>query len=288
MVRYVRGLVYLALSKAKYLMSPYTPKPVNDVEGCIDYDCQVVELWKRHATQRFSEFALQDKVVVEVGPGADLGIATILLSLGVRKYYAFDVHDLVANVQSEFYENLVERIASEHGLAEEEKEGLIQAAVEYSRTGDGRINYVCKEPIDFSELEDGEVDIVFSQAALEHLGDTRTTLGALSGKCKSGALFVAEVDLKAHSRWVRDHDPLNIYIYDDFIYRLFSHKASSNRVRPREYAAILEDCGWSDVAIVPIKVADTAYLESIRGSIRHRFRDEHLSWLSIMLLARKT
>jgi len=225
--------------------------------------------------------------VVEIGPGADLGIASILLAKGIYKYYAYDVHNLVEKVQQEFYDSLFMKMQDVEKLDDSMIRRLRDKVLNYSRTGNGSVNYICKNEITFDEIGDAEIDIVFSQAAFEHVQNPGEMIALLSPKCASGALLVAEIDLKAHSRWVRDHDPLNIYLYDDFLYRLMSHKATPNRVRPGEYVAILEKNGWRDIQCIPEKMADEAYLQKMRHRVQNRFNDESLGHLSVMLLARK-
>ncbi|MGE4292325.1 MAG: class I SAM-dependent methyltransferase [Desulfovibrio sp.] len=287
MLAYFRGIFYLLLSKIKYHLTTYTPKIVSDCEACINYDFSVVEAWIAAAQRLDPEFTLQGRTVLEIGPGADLGIATILLSKGIKRYYAYDIHDLLEKVQPEFYDRLVQCIGNRDGCGLQSATQLLDAASEYSRTGDGTLNYICKDCIDFLEIPDGAVDVVFSQAALEHVQDLEALFTRLAPKCRPGALLVAEVDLKAHSRWVRDYDPLNIYIYNQELYRLLSHPATPNRVRPREYAAHLKKTGWTDIQIIPLKTADKDYVDHIRPSIQPRFRDNDLSCLSILLLAKK-
>jgi hypothetical protein len=63
---------------------------------------------------------------------------------------------------------------------------------------------------------------------------------------------VAEIDLKTHSRWIRDHDPNNIYRYSNAIYRALWFRGIPNRVRPYEYRAIFEAHGWTNVRITPL------------------------------------
>ncbi|BBD07709.1 methyltransferase domain-containing protein [Desulfovibrio ferrophilus] len=287
MKHYVIGLFFLVLSKCKYHLAKYTPKPIDRVDDCINYDFSVVSQWEEHASKYFPNYSIQDKTILELGPGADLGIATILLSKGAESYYAFDIHDLVKNVQPDFYEKLIDKIAERSDSQDTLPPDLLDTVLTYSRTGEGKINYICKNTIDFSEIKDRQIDVVFSQAAFEHLDNPQQALSLLSTKCKSGSILVAQVDLKSHSRWVRSNDPLNIYKYNDFLYNLLSHKASPNRVRPSQYQSILKDNGWGDIQIITVKSAVEPYLTTARKYIQKEFLDDHIASLSIMILARK-
>jgi hypothetical protein len=127
---------------------------------------------------------------------------------------------------------------------------------------------------------------VFSQAAFEHFDDVERTVEQLSVVCRPGAQIVAEIDLKTHSRWVRDHDPNSIYRYSDSLYRALWFRGIPNRVRPYEYREIFEAHGWSNVVITPLeRISDPRKL----GSVSRRFRDprNELDLLSIVFCATK-
>ena len=284
MKSYFIGLLYLILSKIKYKLLKYTPKPIANFNDCIEYDISVVNHWSQHAKKYFNDFDINGKTVVEIGPGQDLGIALILIAKGAKKYYAFDIHNLILNIDKNFYETIANKIEIK---AEFKPSDLVDMVTSYSKTGNGVVNYICKPQIDYEEIDNNDVDIVFSQAALEHLTDIQKQIQLLSRKCKKDSLFIAEVDLRAHSRWVRDHDPLNIYLYNNFIYNIFRHKASPNRIRPVEYISILQNNGWKDIKIIPLTTVNDFYLEQIRNKICSQFLDNEISYLTILLVAKK-
>ena len=59
-------------------------------------------------------------------------------------------------------------------------------------------------------LKKDSIDFVFSQAAFEHFENIYQTFEQISVITKPGAIMIAVVDLKTHSRWIRDRDPNNI------------------------------------------------------------------------------
>ena len=69
-------------------------------------------------------------------------------------------------------------------------------------------------------------------------------------------MIVAEVDLMTHSRWIREKDPLNIYRYPQWLYRLFYFRGQPNRVRPSRYREAFQRLGWN-VNITPVSKAKT-------------------------------
>ena len=129
--------------------------------------------------------------------------------------------------------------------------------------------------------------MVFSQAAFEHFDDVELMISNLSDICKKGAKLIAEVDLKAHSRWVRDNDPNSIYRYPGWLYNLVWYKGVPNRLRPYQYKEILEKYGWNDIVITPLQVSSRD--NSAYSGIHKDFQDRknEMNSLTIMLYATK-
>ncbi len=129
--------------------------------------------------------------------------------------------------------------------------------------------------------------MVFSQAVFEHFDDIHSTISQLSKICKSGAVLVAEVDLKTHSRWIRDKDPNNIYRYPKWLYNLFWFRGIPNRLRPFHYKEALERFGWKDITITPLATLDDC--DNSYSGLDRMFSDSknQRSYLSIMICAKK-
>jgi len=115
---------------------------------------------------------------------------------------------------------------------------------------ESRLRYVVNKNFDIvAAFGKATIDLVFSQAAFEHFDDIEKAVSQLSEICKDGALLVAEIDLKTHSRWIRDVDPNNIYRYSNYVYNLFRASGTPNRYRPYQYKEALERFGWSNIYI---------------------------------------
>lgn len=231
---------------------------------------------------------MKGKTVLELGPGADLGIGIVLLMKGVEKYNAIDVNDLVSSVPDQFYEELFEIIA-----VIEDKEtdvDFLKSQLKLTQCGkNDRLNYVCRKDFDLSIFKRETVDLVFSQAAFEHFEKVEETFVQLSEIVKPGGILIAEVDLKTHTRWIRDLDPLNIYRYSEFIYDAFRFSGSPNRVRPFEYARHLEKNGWDNISIKPLSLLEKQYLSKVINSLNKNFRApvNNMDYLSVMIQATK-
>jgi SAM-dependent methyltransferase len=222
------------------------------------------------------------------------------------------VHDLALGAPGAFYEALFARIgagaaragrgesaaraaelvdaagsATDAGAAADE---IARLRAELAATLGGapaRLRYLVRGDFDLEAAFGRDAfDLVVSQAAFEHFEDVDATFAALARVCRPGALLVAEIDLKTHSRWIRDRDPNNIYRYPDWLYRAFRFRGSPNRLRPRDYAAALARHGWTDIAITPLeRLAERHDPRSVAPRFRSPAREMEL--LSIMLCAKR-
>ena len=284
------GAMVLPLNKIRHAMQGYTaPRTfeITDYKRAVDYDMAVVRSWRQYLNGYVGRnVSLTDRTILELGPGADLGVGLILTMLGARKYNALDVNDLVRTVPLELYEELFSAVADEPEAVM--TADALRDQLDRQRRGlDSRLNYVCDGNFDLRRFKDDGVDLVFSQAAFEHFDNVAGTVAQLSEIVEPGGVLIAEVDLSTHTRWIRDRDPLNIYRYPDFLYDAFKFRGSPNRLRPWQYKELLEENGWKDVRIVPSRVVDEAYLRGVTTALAGKFRspDNDMDHLSVMLCA---
>jgi len=284
------GGALLLANKVRHAVQGYrTPRPfaATEMARAIAYDLSVVSGWLRHLRLHAGDrWSLAGCSVLELGPGPDLGTGVVLLSQGAQRYTAFDAYALAERVPEAFYEDLLREIVRRGGG---DVDGL-RSEVALARGGGGaRLRYVWRADFDLSVLEPRSVDVVFSQSAFEHFDDVAQVIAQLSAVVKTGAQLVIQVDLSTHSRWVRDVDPLNIYRYADWLYRLAKFSGTPNRLRPHEYRALLQRHGWCDVSMAPLAVAADAYVDGVRATLNRHFRDpiNQMHVLSVMICATK-
>jgi SAM-dependent methyltransferase len=287
------GFAFLVLNKIRHSIRGYTsprPFPITQIQRAIEYDFSIVTHW----LDVFAEYTgnkadLAGKSILELGPGADLGIGLITLWKGARKYNAIDVHNLAESVPNKFYENLF------HALENNPADGKVpvdylRSQLKLTQSGkNDKLNYICRQDFDITIFQNEGIDLVFSQAAFEHFDDIDRAFSQLSRIVKQGAVLVAEIDLNTHTRWLRDVDPLNIYRYSDTIYNLFRFRGSPNRTRPFQYTETLEKYGWDNIRIIPLTKVEDKYLSTVTKRLDPRFWDQknQIEFLSVMLCATK-
>nr|MBF0223130.1 methyltransferase domain-containing protein [Desulfobulbaceae bacterium] len=288
------GALILIANKLKHEIEGYkTPRtfPIKQFGRAADYDIKVVKHWLEwlsfYANKKTN---LSGKQVLELGPGADLGVGLYLLFIGADRYNAIDIHNLVNTVPDGLYSELFKKIRS-LALAEDVVDiNFLREQLAKTKAGTpDKLNYVHSAKFDFSTFQEHSIDLVVSQAAFEHFEDMDQTFHDLERIVKSGSQLVSVIDLKTHTRWIRDKDPLNIYRYNDFFYNLCRFKGSPNRLRPRDYKNIATRYGWKDIVIYPELVLDKDYVKYVKNSLSTQFNNDssQMEYLSVVLCATK-
>lgn len=285
------GLVFMVLNKVRHEIEGYkTPRPfsVKQYDRCIEYDFNVVDTWlnEMRSLTKFA-FSIEGKNILELGPGADLGVGLILLAKGARKYNALDVHFLVKNVPSEFYDKLFEEIKKRIPLADIND---LKLQLRGFREGkNSRLNYIYDKKFSFSQLKSEKIDVVFSNAAFEHFDNIGKIFEQLSQVVKKDGYILSTIDFQTHTRWIRERDPLNIYRYSDKLYNLLSFKGSPNRLRAYDYIIFLEKFGWEGIKFLPIKKLSQTEWRITKPYLCSRFINySDMDVLSGILFARKS
>lgn len=279
---YILGLAVLFLNKVRYGVRGYRePRPFapTNYERAINYDRHVVDSWLK-ALRDYTGKDTEGKIILELGPGADLGPALFLLDAGAGQYITVDANRLIDQTPTRFYEELVK------SLNHADK---IKLELEKTLAGnDNHIQYVVDPTFDLTKLETGSVDVTVSQAAFEHFSDVEKTINQLSTVVKSGGVLVAEIDLMTHTGLLRGRDPLNIYRYSNLLYRLARFSGIPNRIRPQTYKRLLENHGWYNIQIVPLQTLSSKQVNDIRPGLARPFRDDpQIHVLTFLLLATK-
>jgi SAM-dependent methyltransferase len=285
------GLGFLALNSWRHRIRGYrTPRPwfSRDTGRILRYDRAVFSNWQRHLEDYLEfEFNLDGRTVLEIGPGTDLGTGLLWLAAGAESYVGVDAHTLVTGKTRGLHEELARLIAGADATL---LERLLDAVRRLHANEDGPLRYRVMAGFNLEKLDLDGFDLVVSHSALEHVAKIERSIESLSKRVSDRAHLVAEIDLQTHTRWIRDHDPLNIYRYRNNTWRTFSFSGIPNRVRPDTYFEALEKHEWTDLRIYPQRVLPMDYVQRVEHTLDQQFRDdpEHMSWLSIVICASRS
>jgi len=289
------GLFILFANAFRHRLTGYTrPRifPLQEISRVIAYDREVVSKWIEFLKNRGQgSGSVRGKRVLELGPGPDLGTGLLLMGAGATGYVALDVNPLVQNTPLDFYDQLISATErDEQGVKIFNVDAMRKELVHFHTTGQWKqIRYLCRSDFDISVFSHQTFDMIVSQAAFEHFDDVPRVIQQLSQVARRGAIIVAEIDLQTHSRWIREKDPLNIYRYPDWLYRLGYFRGVPNRIRPYEYRALLEQYGWEHIETVPLRTLDQGDWAHPCRWLARKFQDPNveMEYLSIMLFAVK-
>jgi hypothetical protein len=257
----ILGLGFLGLAWSKDRLRGYaTPNTVAkfDIEGQVAYLLDIFSSLRRFMPPQFN---LRGRDVLELSPGASRGNGVLFLAMGARSYHAIDAFDLAGNEDPAIYERLLDRFAE--GI-EEDRE---RARAITRGSGGRRFGYAVGRDFDIPRLAEGRTfDLIVSCAAFEHYDSVPDTVAGLTRVARPGCETIHIIDLQTHSRWIREHDPNNIYRYPEPVYRLFRFPGQPNRQRPTDYLQAFKTRGWSDARFVPSRTIDPDLREvSLRG-----------------------
>jgi len=276
---YISGLAILSLNKLRYSLQGYKnprPFPTSEIEQAIAYDRTVLASWTAHL-KKYTDSAqpFASKTILELGPGGDIGLAGFLIDEGAKSYFALDKFNLWELMPESFYDQLRKKLRSERARKE---------IFNFKNNQPSDIHYHADPSLDLEPLP-RSIDLIVSQAALEHFDNPAKTINELSRKVQPGCIFCAEVDLQTHTRWIREADPNNIYRYPDWLYNLLHFPGIPNRLRSADYQQILADNGWKNIRIIPLRKINESQFNTKSG-LNSKFKNsEDLETLSIMILA---
>jgi SAM-dependent methyltransferase len=234
---------------------------------------------------------LAGRTILELGPGVNDGVALYLAAHGARPIV---VDRFLAGWNSEYHSRFYGLLRSELDQQEPDADtGPLSALLDaggYPADVIGRY----EGPIEELPLPADSVDVVFSNAVLEHVRDVGRVAERLAWITRPGGIGLHQVDFRDHRDFAR---PLEFLLLDDEThageYRR-SHGERCNRSRPSETLAAFRAAGFQIIGFAPNDVCDLAYLRRfeprLRAATRSRYRDcsrDDLAVLSGFLQVRK-
>ncbi len=278
-------------------------------------------IWLRHLVlSQQAGLCTQPKVVAEFGPGDSLGIGLAALLSGTQKYYAFDVvkyadsavnynilDELTAlfikcepipgpqefpliqpSLQSyEFPRHILTEERLQQSLAAERIRSIKETLKNLSPSSNDNIEIRYFVPwYDSGVVERESVDMIFSQAVLEHVDDLVHTYQTFYGWLKSDGFMSHQIDFGCHhlaKQW-NGHRA-----YSDLTWKLIKGKRAYllNREPYSTHKHLLDSAGFEIVR--EIKSSDSSGLPREQLSARFRqLSEEDLTTRTVHILARKT
>jgi hypothetical protein len=190
-------------------------------------------VWLRHLTMAYRNgLSTSPAVVAELGPGDYLGVGLAALLSGANKYYALDIVKFSQTLRDlEMVDKLIDLFRNKERIPDQQefpqvkphlesyefpahilnddrlKESLAADRVEKIKKAVLELNnedtkdIVVSYHVPWYNMDiviDGSVDMLFSQAVLEHVDDIELTYKTLNRWLKAGGFMSHQIDLKCH------------------------------------------------------------------------------------------
>ncbi len=234
-----------------------------------------------------AESVLENRTILEYGPGDFPGVALLLLAHGARKVYCVDRFPMIRLSPK----NLDVWRAMLDGMGDNQR----RRALALLRDPDlpakglrpGTIEYLVR-PYGFSGLS-GEADLVISRAVLEHVDDLPGTFADMLEALRPGGQAWHLVDLKSHG--LHRTNPLDFLAWPAWLWKaMYSHKGVPNRWRLDTYRRILHQLPIDELRLEPTLRASAADVAAVRPQLAPGFRalsDDDLACLGMWVGFRK-
>lgn len=261
-------------TKAAEPGSQEASRPVNHVrqdtnEERIARDAKyAVDIAKSYVGQMPSGRAfIQDKELVELGPGVNFGTALVLLSWGARKATVSD--RFLASFQAEYHVPVYREVI---GLLQREEPSVdLRAFEEVISTGKHETSQLSCDTTPLETLAEKypeAFDITLSNAVFEHLYHPMKALTSLHRATRPGGSGFHQVDFRDHRDFSK---PLEYLQLDEFSFHEMleeRHCECGNRIRPDEMLALFRHVGFDAVEFFPNMWAAPEYLADFIPRLR--------------------
>lgn len=301
----LKKLLYVIYGLSTYIPGIYSY--FSKKTGGTDSARYCYSVWLRHLVMANNNgLNSNPKIVAELGPGDSLGIGLAALISGGEKYFALDLvehanvernlkifDELVTLFRSrvaipgegefprvkpclnvyDFPVNILDENRMQYAL-QESRLKLIRDSIMSFQGSDSLIQY--KVPWhDASVLEKGSIDMIYSQAVLEHVDGLRNTYKAMHQWLKPTGYISHEIDFKCHGT---DDEWNGHWTYSDFMWKLIRGKKSYllNREPYSTHIMLLEEEGYRLVNNEKTKLKSNLSNDELSASFKN-LSDEDLT-----------
>lgn len=227
---------------------------------------------------------IRDAVVSEIGCGDCLAAADMMLGLGAKHIHLVEfIPMVVTETHGVALAPLIEDATLPNNgsvLAEDSPPRLNNALVTFH---EGLLeNIRLPEPVDF----------LYSFDVLEHVEDLDGFFAYCGEVVRPGGMMMHKFDLSGHGQFEDPMPPLDFQTMPRWLYEIAFPKY--NRAVGNffdQFQASMEKHGFTELRIIPIRVAEADYLNEVwphlRSEARQRSKDT-VKLLDIIVIARKS
>lgn len=291
MLTYVPGLIWIS----RNLMG-------NGITSSARY-CYSV--WLRHIVMAYKNgLDTEPQVIAEIGPGDSIGTGLAAILSGAKKYYALDI-DKHANTinNKQVFEEMIMLFNNREDIPDECEfpevrplldsykfpgyiltenrlnkalntnriETIRNELLNENRNEQGIVNYFV--PWDESVIRDGSVDMIISQAVLEHVDNLPQVYEAMYRWLKKGGIVSHEIDFRCHGTaevW-NGH-----FKYSDMVWAIIRGKRSYliNRQPYSKHIKLLQHLGFKLICNIKCTDFNGLKMDQLAGRFKNQCEDD--------------
>ncbi len=208
---------------------------------------------------------LRDKVILEIGPGINFGPMLVLACYGAVPIVADrflapwnpSYHPL-------FYNDFRAKLVRDHPEIDTSPIDQLLVSQKYAENTLRQVNSAAES----LELEDNSVDIVVSNAVMEHFEDHQKACSELYRVTRSGGWGFHQVDFRYHPSFDRPLEHL-LMSPDEFKgVANASFRECGTYLRPFEVTELFGNCGFELKKFIPNLLASPEYMKDFLPRLR--------------------
>lgn len=260
----------------------------HDITALVAYYKSVFDKYTRCLEAIDPHRSYGKKTIVELGPGDTIAIALFFLAYGAARVFCYDRFKLITNIKKN--STIARRILQI--LPEKQKQEL-QKIISFNKKGHVqwdtyRLKYLLNTK-HLSQIEKSSVDIIVSNAVLEHVNDLENLFATMSYVMKPGGLMVHAADLGSHGLHYKT--PLDFLTVPEKLWRLMTYyRGAPNRARKSQYKHLAVRNGLDILQFQTTKRftrEEIATFKFLQPSLAAFFSDDDLCCESILFTAQK-
>ena len=196
------------------------------------------------------------------------------------KHLFWDKYDI------EFHRNVIKRIKEENFPYAQEAENSIfiseNGTVDFDKN---KIEIICADAANLP-LKDKSIDLIFSNAVLEHIHNIHKAVYEMSRITKEGGLGIHQIDLRDH---FSKSYPLRLLQYPDWLWNLMSwnRPGYTNRLRLSDFENLFKTCDFKIKKIVYTREYENQIVPLKMNKKFKKYSYDELKVLSFFLIAEK-
>lgn len=276
------------INRARKITGTGTSALDQDISALVKYYKSVFDKYTRCLQAIDAAISYDNKIIIELGPGDSIGIALLFLAHGAARVICYDRFKLITNIKKNtaIAKNILQI------LPDEQKQEL-QKIITFNKQGhvewdSSRLKYLLQTK-HLLQIEKSSVDLIVSNAVLEHVHDLENLFATMSYVMKPGGLMVHAADLGSHGLHYKT--PLDFLAVPKRLWKLMTYfRGAPNRARKSHYEYLAVRHGFDIVHCQTTKRFTQEEIETFKFLQPARaasFSNDDLSCESILFTAQK-